>query len=95
MSQHCHSSPLNSNNWLGTTLADSLIQRFITPCCIEDNTFIPSSEFMDRMAFQMGKLQSRERGHKVSVKKTRMKFNFFSFREFRIIATTVLCGHFL
>jgi hypothetical protein len=75
--EHAHYSPLNSNNWLGTSLIDYLIQRFITPSCIEENTVIPSSEFMDRMAFQMKKLNSNERGHKASVRKTRMNFMFF------------------
>jgi hypothetical protein len=93
--EHAHYSPLNGNNWLGTTLIDYLIQRFITPSFIEENTVIPSLEFMDRMAFQIKKLNPNERGHKASVKKTRTNFMFFSSSQFRIIATTVVNGHFL
>jgi hypothetical protein len=75
--EHSHYSPLNGSNWLGTTLIDYLIQRFITPSCIEENTVIPSLEFMDQMAIQMKKLNLNKRGHKASVKKTRMNFMFF------------------
>jgi hypothetical protein len=93
--EHSHYSSLNSNSWLGTTHIDYLIQRFITPFLIGDNTLIPSYEFMDQISFKIGKLVSNKRGHKASEKKTRMKLNFFSSKEFRIIATTVLHGHFL
>jgi hypothetical protein len=51
-----HISPLNGNHWLGTTLIDYLIQRFILPDDVEESTVIPSSEFMSRMDFQMAKL---------------------------------------
>jgi hypothetical protein len=61
--------PLCSSNWLGTTLIDYLIHRFLTPCDLDDKTVIPSLEFMDQMALQMDKLDCNEQGQKDSVKK--------------------------
>jgi hypothetical protein len=85
---------LGKEEFVGTTMCDYLIQRFILPDDLQENTVVPSSEFINEMGTQLDKLQRTDRSRKISVTCTRNKFNYFLFQRHTIIASTCLSDHF-
>jgi hypothetical protein len=85
---------LGKEEFVGTTMCDYLIQRFLFPDDLQENTAVPSSEFIKEMGTQLDKLHRTDWSSEISVTRSRNKFSYFPFQRHTIIASACLSDHF-